>query len=126
MAHLDHPPFFKVMKEFDYQDVESVCKVNFEMTNHNGCRIKSEVTLDSGNHGIEFLLEVMKQKFNAAPREQSWGNSKIFTKFGECLKGAIKKAWEETIADHYPDSDNQTTNEFENSGGALNFFTRSC
>ena len=69
MAHLEHPPFFKMEKKFNSHDVESVYKVKFEKTTRNGHRIKSEVTPDSGDTRIEFIIEVAEQELNAARQE---------------------------------------------------------
>ena len=56
MAHLDHEPFFSMEKSHTADDVERIYKVKYEKVTQDGRKIKSEVTPDSGEHGIEFLL----------------------------------------------------------------------
>jgi hypothetical protein len=89
MAHLDHEPFFSMEKSYTADNVERAYKVKYEKVTQNGRKIKSEVTPDSGKHGIEFLLAETEREFMIAKKAHSWGNKELFDNFAKCLKGQV-------------------------------------
>ena len=109
-------------KSYTVDDVERIYKVKYEKVTQNGRKIKSKVTPDAVEHGIDFLLAETERKLMIAKKAHSWGNKELFDNFAQCLKGQTATIWEEVLADKYPDKDALTTQEFNKPGGALDAF----
>ena len=75
----------------------------------NGQKIKNELTPDSGEHGIKFLLAETECEFMIDKKAHSWGNKKLFENFTKCFKGQITTIQEEILADKYLNEDTLTT-----------------
>ena len=69
----------------------------------NGCKIKREVTPDSGDCGIKFLIAEMEREFIIAKHAYSCRNKEIFENFAKCLKEQLSTNWKKVLADKYPD-----------------------
>ena len=112
-------------KSYLIDNVERVYKIKYEKMTLNRQKIKSEVTPDSGEYGIEFLFAETEQEFFIAKNVHSWGNKELFENFAKCPKVQLTTIVEEVLADKYHNKDTLTTNEFNKSGGPLdNLFTR--
>ena len=99
MADLEREPFWGQNKAWSLSDEQETRKVRFE----NRGKTRSEVIPCDGALSIEFLLALTLPQFEVAYKEQGWTPSEAYEKFGKCLTGDMKVAWEETLDKDYPD-----------------------
>jgi len=104
MADLEQEPFWGQQKAWSLTDEQETRKVRFETRG----KTRSEVIPCDGALSIEFLLALTLPQFEVAYKEQGWIPSDAYEKFGKCLTGDMKVAWEETLEQEFP-ADNERT-----------------
>ena len=81
MAHLDREPFFTLQKSYADSTDHTFKTEKFEKMDGSNKRLKSNVTKDSDNYGIEFTLEKTVTEFKEAQKEHMWSNDLKWTNF---------------------------------------------